>query len=94
MITTSRGSCLQADTFNETNTCLHLSGELKLPKKFLVPPPKIDYPTGEFLAANGVSLYASAESQKIGHVSYCRELSHSFSHPKLEILEVLSSYLK
>ena len=44
------------------------AGELKLPKKFLVPPPKIDFPTGEFLAANGVSLYASAESQKIGHV--------------------------
>ena len=44
------------------------TGELKLPKCYLVPPPFIEHPTGEFLVHNGVSLYASAESQKIGHV--------------------------
>lgn len=49
---------------------MQYDGELKLPKEYLVPPPKISHTTGEYLAKNGVSTFACSESQKIGHVTF------------------------
>lgn len=49
---------------------MQYDGELKLPKEYLVPPPKISHVTGEYLAKNGVSTFACSESQKIGHVTF------------------------
>ena len=49
---------------------MQYDGELKLPKYFLVPPPHIDKPTGQYASANGISTYAVSESQKIGHVTF------------------------
>ena len=49
---------------------MQYDGELKLPKDYLVPPPKISHTTGEYLAKNGVRTFACSESQKIGHVTF------------------------
>ena len=49
---------------------MQYDGELKLPKDYLVPPPRISHTTGEYLANNGVSTFACSESQKIGHVTF------------------------
>jgi 2,3-bisphosphoglycerate-independent phosphoglycerate mutase len=49
---------------------MQYDGDLKLPRRFLVPPPAIDRSLGEFLARNGVSQLAISETQKFGHVTY------------------------
>jgi len=49
---------------------LEYDGDLKLPKRFLVPPPAIKGTLGEHLAAAGISQYAISETQKYGHVTY------------------------
>jgi 2,3-bisphosphoglycerate-independent phosphoglycerate mutase len=49
---------------------MQYDGDLKLPARFLVPPPAIDRTLGEFLAMNGIAQYASSETQKFGHVTY------------------------
>ena len=49
---------------------MQYDGELKLPKYYLVPPPHIEKPTGQYAVANGISTYAVSESQKIGHVTF------------------------
>jgi 2,3-bisphosphoglycerate-independent phosphoglycerate mutase len=49
---------------------MQYDGDLQLPKEFLVPPPAIDRTLGEYLARNGVSQFASSETQKFGHVTY------------------------
>ena len=49
---------------------LQYDAELKVPKSFLVTPPKIDHPMGEYLADAGVSQLAISETQKYGHVTY------------------------
>jgi 2,3-bisphosphoglycerate-independent phosphoglycerate mutase len=49
---------------------LEYDGDLKLPKRFLVPPPSIKGTLGEHLAAAGISQYAISETQKYGHVTY------------------------
>ena len=41
-----------------------------IPKNFLVTPPKIDRPMGEYIAAAGLSQLAISETQKYGHVTY------------------------
>ncbi len=45
-------------------------GDKKIPKNFLVSPPKLDYPLGEHLAALGIKQFACSETQKFGHVTY------------------------
>jgi 2,3-bisphosphoglycerate-independent phosphoglycerate mutase len=45
-------------------------GDLNLPPRILVQPPKIDRTMGEFLAANHVYQFACSETQKYGHVTY------------------------
>ncbi len=50
---------------------MQYDGDLKLPAKFLVPPPAINGTSGELLAKNGVSTFACSETQKFGHVRLC-----------------------
>ena len=50
---------------------MQYDGDLKLPAKFLVPPPAINGTSGELLAKNGVSTFACSETQKFGHVRIC-----------------------
>jgi len=49
---------------------MQYDGDLKLPAKFLVPPPTIDKPSGEWLAKNGLRTFACSETQKFGHVTF------------------------
>jgi bisphosphoglycerate-independent phosphoglycerate mutase (AlkP superfamily) len=47
---------------------MQYDGDLKLPARFLVPPPAISGVSGELLAKGGVSTFACSETQKFGHV--------------------------
>ncbi|GHV11830.1 putative 2,3-bisphosphoglycerate-independent phosphoglycerate mutase [Fibrobacterales bacterium] len=49
---------------------LQYDGDLKLPPRFLVPPPAIKNTSGEWFSKSGISQYASSETQKFGHVTY------------------------
>jgi len=49
---------------------MQYDGDLRLPRRFLVGPPQIDRTMGCYLAANGLSTFACAETQKYGHVTY------------------------
>ena len=49
---------------------MEYDGDLKLPRHYLVQPPKIDRTMGEYLARNQVSQFACSETQKFGHVTY------------------------
>lgn len=45
---------------------MQYDGDLKLPTKFLVPPPAISGVSGEFLAKNGSKTFVCSETQKFG----------------------------
>ena len=49
---------------------MQYDGDLKLPQRFLVNPPKIDRPLGELIAGTGLTQLACSETQKFGHVTY------------------------
>ncbi|MDB4381091.1 2,3-bisphosphoglycerate-independent phosphoglycerate mutase, partial [Mariniblastus sp.] len=49
---------------------MQYDADLEIPRRFLVTPPKIDRPMGEYLASAGVSQLAVSETQKYGHVTY------------------------
>ena len=49
---------------------LQYDGDLKIPKRFLVEPPKIRDTMGEYLADAGIPQLAISETQKYGHVTY------------------------
>jgi 2,3-bisphosphoglycerate-independent phosphoglycerate mutase len=49
---------------------MQYDGDLKLPARFLVPPPAIERTLGEYLAKNRISQFAISETQKFGHVTY------------------------
>ena len=49
---------------------MQYDGDLKIPKRFLVPPPGIDRTMGEYLAVSSVRQLAISETQKFGHVTY------------------------
>ena len=49
---------------------MEYDGDLKIPKNYLVNPPKIDQTMGEFLARNKKFQLALSETQKFGHVTY------------------------
>ncbi len=49
---------------------MQYDGDLGIPEKFLVSPPKIDRTVSEFLARAGVKQFAISETQKFGHVTY------------------------
>jgi 2,3-bisphosphoglycerate-independent phosphoglycerate mutase len=71
---------------------LEYDGDLKLPKRFLVPPPAIKGTLGEHLAEVGIPQYALSETQKYGHVTYFWNGNRSgkFSD-KLELYEEIPS---
>ncbi len=49
---------------------LQYDGDLKIPKRYLVPPPAISNTLGANLADAGVTQLAISETQKYGHVTY------------------------
>lgn len=49
---------------------MQYDGDLRLPKRFLVPPPAIERTMGEYLSATGLRQLAISETQKFGHVTY------------------------
>ncbi|KAL6771667.1 GPM1B [Auxenochlorella protothecoides x Auxenochlorella symbiontica] len=49
---------------------MQYDGDLKLPARFLVPPPAISGVSGEVLARNGLRTFACSETQKYGHVTF------------------------
>ncbi|MCL2169203.1 MAG: 2,3-bisphosphoglycerate-independent phosphoglycerate mutase [Defluviitaleaceae bacterium] len=49
---------------------LQYDGDLKLPEKFLVPPPKIVNTLTEELVKHGIKQFACSETQKFGHMTY------------------------
>ena len=49
---------------------MQYDGDLKLPARFLVPPPAINRTSGEWLAKNGLRTFACSETQKFGHVTF------------------------
>lgn len=49
---------------------MQYDGDLKLPTKFLVPPPTIAGTSGEFLARNNLKTFVCSETQKFGHVTF------------------------
>ena len=49
---------------------LEYDGDLHIPKRYLVDPPKITNTMGEYLAGTGVTQLAISETQKYGHVTY------------------------
>ncbi len=49
---------------------LQYDGDLKLPNRFLVPPPAIKNTSGEWFSKSGIKQFACSETQKFGHVTY------------------------
>jgi 2,3-bisphosphoglycerate-independent phosphoglycerate mutase len=49
---------------------MRYDGDLGIPNNFLVPPPEISHTSGEYLAHNGIRVFACSETQKFGHVTY------------------------
>ena len=49
---------------------LQYDGDLQIPNKFLVAPPRIKNTLSEYLVEKGVKQYAISETQKFGHVTY------------------------
>jgi 2,3-bisphosphoglycerate-independent phosphoglycerate mutase len=49
---------------------MQYDGDLRLPARFLVPPPAIDHVSGQYLAGAGVRTFACSETQKFGHVTF------------------------
>jgi 2,3-bisphosphoglycerate-independent phosphoglycerate mutase len=49
---------------------LQYDGDLKLPNRFLVPPPAIKNTSGEWFSKSSLTQFACSETQKFGHVTY------------------------
>jgi 2,3-bisphosphoglycerate-independent phosphoglycerate mutase len=74
---------------------MQYDGDLKLPRLFLVAPPAISEPSGEYLARNGVTQLAISETQKYGHVTYFWNGNRSgqFDSKTETYIEILSDTL-
>lgn len=71
---------------------LQYDGDLHLPKRFLVEPPKIKYTLSEQLVKQGIKSYAVSETQKYGHVTYFWNGNRSEKFDdKLEVWEEVPS---
>lgn len=71
---------------------LQYDGELKLPSHYLVAPPEIERTSGEYLAHNGVRIYACSETVKFGHVTFFWNGNRSGCfNPNLEKYEEIPS---
>ncbi len=49
---------------------MQYDAELQVPRRYLVTPPQIDRPMGQYLADMGLTQLAVSETQKYGHVTY------------------------
>ena len=49
---------------------LEYDGDLHIPNRYLVNPPKIEHTLSEYLVSKNVKSYAISETQKFGHVTY------------------------
>lgn len=49
---------------------MQYDGDLQIPRRFLVAPPRIDHTVSAQLEAAGLRTFAAAETQKFGHVTY------------------------
>jgi len=74
---------------------MQYDADQQIPKTYLVTPPAIDTPLGEYLAASGVSTLAISETQKYGHVTYFfnGNRSDKFSDSLEEYVEITSDLL-
>jgi len=74
---------------------MEYDADQKIPQNYLVSPPAIDNPMGEYLAAAGVSTLAVSETQKYGHVTYFfnGNRSDKFSDKLEEYVEITSDLL-
>jgi len=71
---------------------LQYDGDLHLPTRFLVEPPKIKNTLSEYLVKKGVKSYAVSETQKYGHVTYFWNGNRSEKFDdKLEVWEEVPS---
>ncbi len=71
---------------------MQYDADQQIPKTYLVSPPSIDEPLGEYLAASGISTLAISETQKYGHVTYFfnGNRSDKFSDDLEEYVEITS----
>lgn len=69
---------------------LQYDGDLKLPKRFLVPPPAIRDTSSEWFSQSGITQFACSETQKFGHVTYFWNGNRSGRLPGETWLEVPS----
>lgn len=67
-------------------------GDLMIPRRYLVSPPEVQQTISEYLASNGVTQFACAETQKFGHVTYFWNGNRSgkFNEDLEEYLEIPS----
>jgi 2,3-bisphosphoglycerate-independent phosphoglycerate mutase len=49
---------------------MQYDGDTRTPGRYLVEPPEIERTLGEYMARNGITQLACAETQKFGHVTY------------------------
>lgn len=49
---------------------LEYDGDLHIPNRYLVNPPKIEHTLSEYLVQKGIKTYALSETQKFGHMTY------------------------
>jgi 2,3-bisphosphoglycerate-independent phosphoglycerate mutase len=49
---------------------MEYDGDLHIPRRFLVDPPKIDRTVSEYLCSTDMRMFAISETQKFGHVTY------------------------
>ena len=71
---------------------MEYDGDLHIPKKYLVKPPKITQTMGEYLVNSHLPLFALSETQKYGHVTYFwnGNKSGKFSEELEEYVEIPS----
>jgi 2,3-bisphosphoglycerate-independent phosphoglycerate mutase len=69
---------------------LQYDGDLKLPQRFLAPPPAIKDTMGEWFSRSGIRQFACSETQKFGHVTYFWNGNRSSAFPGEERLEIPS----
>lgn len=71
---------------------MQYDGDLKIPEKFLVTPPKIDRTMSEYLISAQIHQYALSETQKFGHVTYFWNGNKSgFINKEYEVYEEIPS---
>ncbi len=65
---------------------MQYDGDLHLPRQFLVNPPAIEHPVGDYMCGAGLRSFAISETQKYGHVTYFWNGNNSgYIDPNLEL---------